>query len=167
MSARARPRDNPLGFLAIFVVVLLLWALSGCGTNDQTGKPTPPPKPTTTIAVAASNPECRLVDGVLIAIPCTMTNQVAGQMVALDQILTPDPTQAPADTYGEGVYEVGVDIQPGKYKTDGGSSCYWSRLAKDGEDILDNHLGDGPNTVLVKESDGFLELARCTWKKVQ
>lgn len=70
----------------------------------------------------------------------------------------PDP-----NSFSDGTYEVGVDIQPGKYKSPGGDSCYWARLAKDQEDILDNDLTDGPTTFTVKPTDGFVELSRCTW----
>lgn len=79
----------------------------------------------------------------------------------------PTVTAASAPTaFSDGVYEVGVDIQPGKYKSRGGSGCYWARLADDQEDIIDNSLTDGPSTVTVKPSDGYLELGRCTWTKV-
>lgn len=69
----------------------------------------------------------------------------------------PDP-----NSFGEGTYEVGVDIQPGRYRSPGGDNCYWARL-DDSQDILDNNISSGPNVFDVRESDGFIELSRCTW----
>lgn len=45
-------------------------------------------------------------------------------------------------TFGDGTYEVGVDIPPGTYRADAGSSqCYWAKLSNDAErDIQQNSL---------------------------
>jgi hypothetical protein len=78
----------------------------------------------------------------------------------------------PATTIDEGVYEVGVDITPGKYKTSGTDSygCYYARLKTgDGSlgDIINNNITQGPATVTIKESDGYFETKGCeTWTKV-
>lgn len=44
----------------------------------------------------------------------------------------------------------------------GGEDCYWARLDEN-QDIVDNYLGSGPSVLVVKESDAFVELSRCTW----
>lgn len=70
-----------------------------------------------------------------------------------------------------GVFEVGTDIVPGKYKTEGpaGFGCYYARLQNnDGSlrDIIDNNNTDGPATVTIKESDGYFETSGCKpWVK--
>jgi hypothetical protein len=88
---------------------------------------------------------------------------------------TPDPVAAPTGpltTFGDGVWEVGVDIAPGKYKTTGTDSygCYYARLQhNDGtvEDIISNGFGQGPVTVTVKPTDGYFETSGCVdWTKV-
>lgn len=68
----------------------------------------------------------------------------------------------PTGTYSTGTYEVGVDIQPGRYRSPGGNGCYWARL-DESQDIIDNNLSDGPTVFDVAESDEFVELNRCTW----
>lgn len=68
------------------------------------------------------------------------------------------------NTFGEGTYEVGVDIPPGKYRSPGGSGCYWERQDKNGE-ILDNDLSDGPTVLTVQASDAYVKLSSCTWTK--
>lgn len=75
-------------------------------------------------------------------------------------VVAPDP--GPRTTFGTGVHEVGVDIQPGRYRSTGGSDCYWARLDDQGE-IIDNYLGSGPSVFDVAESDEFVELNRCSW----
>lgn len=76
------------------------------------------------------------------------------------------PPTGPLTTFGDGVWEVGVDIAPGKYKTSGpdGSNCYYSRLQENNgtlRDILDNGNSDGPVTITIKDSDGYFESRGC------
>jgi hypothetical protein len=87
---------------------------------------------------------------------------------------TPQPTlppttpAGPLTTFGEGVWEVGVDIVPGKYKTggdDGGvMGCYYARK-KTGDDssgdILGQDYSHGPITVTIKDSDGYFDTSGC------
>jgi hypothetical protein len=76
-----------------------------------------------------------------------------------------------AVTFGNGVFMVGRDIQPGTYHTDGpvASSftkhCYYATLGSDGVDILDNNIVEGPATVIVNSP--YFESSSCTtWTKV-
>lgn len=78
-------------------------------------------------------------------------------------VLCPEVPLPNPNSFSDGTYEVGVDIQPGRYRSPGGDSCYWARLAKDQMEILDNNLTSGPSVIIVKETDGFVELSRCTW----
>lgn len=70
----------------------------------------------------------------------------------------------------DGTYEVGVDVQPGKYKTSGSGTCYWARLNSldgDFDAIITNHLGGGRQTVTIKKSDKGFETNGCgDWEKV-
>jgi len=75
-----------------------------------------------------------------------------------------DPLPNP-DSFSDGTYQVGVDIQPGTYRSPGGQNCYWARLAKNQTDIVDNDLSSGPTIFTVKASDGFVKLHNCTWTK--
>jgi hypothetical protein len=59
-----------------------------------------------------------------------------------------------------------VDIQAGKYKTDGGGSCYWAKL-RENDDIIDNDLPGGPSTVTIEPSVSKFSSQRCgTWQRV-
>ena len=72
--------------------------------------------------------------------------------------------------FGDGVYQVGVDIAAGNYHTDGGTNCYWERLsALSGgfSGIIANGEPAGPATVRVESSDkGFGVHGGCPWPAV-
>jgi hypothetical protein len=71
--------------------------------------------------------------------------------------------------FTSGTYQVGSDIQPGRYKTPGGSFCGWSRDSSDDgqlSSIIANDIVQGPGSVTIKSSDKFVEFSGdCTWTK--
>jgi hypothetical protein len=74
-----------------------------------------------------------------------------------------------APTFGEGVYKVGVDIQPGLYKATVTSGMgYWARLADpDGNNILANDLKESGTMYLrVRSTDRYIEISGATFHKV-
>jgi hypothetical protein len=107
----------------------------------------------------------------------------AGQFgTACPATAVPGPTPAaapagtPATTIGDGTYVVGVDIQPGTYRTAGPAEdapvkmCMWSRR-KDtsGEftSVIATNIAQGPTTVTIKPSDGAFESRGCSpWAKL-
>ena len=72
-------------------------------------------------------------------------------------------------SFSDGIYIVGTDIQPGTYKSTGGSGCYYSRLSGFTgtlDDILANENTDGVAIVTIAGSDAGFKSARCgTWNK--
>ncbi len=83
----------------------------------------------------------------------------------------PQPTIATAKSIpGDGTFLVGSDVQPGTYRSKGGSPCYWARLsdvsgAPDG--ILANNVGQGPAVVAIKKTDKAFESNGCArWELV-
>ena len=78
---------------------------------------------------------------------------------------TPTPTYA---IFTDGSYQVGIDIQPGTYRTTTGSQgCYYARLKGFGgsvEDILANNITDDPAIVTILPTDKGFESQNCgTW----
>ncbi|MGK7221651.1 hypothetical protein ACSNO4_02495 [Kocuria flava] len=73
------------------------------------------------------------------------------------------------NTITEGTWTVGVDIEPGTYRStsDVGSTCYWAILTTgtNGDDIISNDLpGGGRPSVTLSEGQDF-ETTRCgTWE---
>ena len=69
---------------------------------------------------------------------------------------------------GNGFYQVGVSILPGRWRSNGSSSsCYWARLDAN-QGLLDNHFGMAGGTVTVLPSDYEVEFDGCgTWIYVE
>jgi hypothetical protein len=73
-------------------------------------------------------------------------------------------------SFGDGVWLVGSEIQPGTYRSPGGSGCYWARLSGfsgDLDDIIANGGFSKNQTVTIQASDAGFETNGCgTWAKV-
>ncbi|WP_154814591.1 hypothetical protein [Actinophytocola xinjiangensis] len=78
----------------------------------------------------------------------------------------------PATTITSGMYEVGVDVQAGQYKTPGPpeddiiGACYWARHKDDSgamESILANGNLEGPGSVTINAGEFFEATGECTW----
>jgi hypothetical protein len=70
-----------------------------------------------------------------------------------------------ATTFGNGIHVVGDDIEPGTYRNDGGSNCYWARLSGlsgSFDDLVANGLPDGPTTVEISAGDVGFESSGCS-----
>lgn len=147
---------------SLFLLIILL-AAAACSANPQkpAGLLTPPtstPAPTSRVwptGTAATS----------VYVPEPTTTKPA-------PTAAPTKPAGPRTSFGEGVWEVGVDIAAGKYKTTGsdGYGCYYARLKTgDGSlgDIIDNNDTDGPATVTIKSSDGYFDTSGCAaWSKV-
>jgi hypothetical protein len=73
-------------------------------------------------------------------------------------------------SFGDGMYIVGTDIQPGTYKNGGQSGCYYARLSGFGnttDDIIANDNSDTPVVVTISADDKGFQSNRCgTWVRV-
>jgi hypothetical protein len=89
---------------------------------------------------------------------------------------SPSKADAPSprallDTFGDGVFEVGVDIAPGTYRSPGGDPSIptiWHRLRDfSGEGIIAEGGCAGPCIVTISETDqGFESLNSGGWKRI-
>lgn len=80
------------------------------------------------------------------------------------------PPTAPANTFTDGVWMVGLDIAPGRYRSSGPSpdgNCYWARksgVQGDFDEILANDNQSGPTLVEIRAGDVAIESSGCgTW----
>jgi len=81
------------------------------------------------------------------------------------------PVTQSTTSFEDGAYIVGTDIEPGTYRSSGGSGCYFSRLSGFTHDlgtILANNVTDEPAIVEIAPTDAGFESKRCgTWTKMQ
>jgi hypothetical protein len=72
--------------------------------------------------------------------------------------------------FGDGTWQIGVDIAPGTYSTAGSADadCYYAlRTALTGGDTQSSTISPGPATVVLTESDGWFETFGCAaWNRV-
>jgi hypothetical protein len=84
-----------------------------------------------------------------------------GTTVSIPSSATP---AGPASAFpGDGTFRVGVDIQPGTYRSQGGTSCYWERLrglSGTVEDIIANGAA-GPQVVQIAPTDAAFKTQSC------
>jgi hypothetical protein len=100
------------------------------------------------------------------AVPPTAINTAPTRTVTVTYTPQPPPGQ-PKTVFGDGLYQVGVDIAPGVYRSAGGKGCYWSRLKTlDTSSYIDSNLNDGPQTVQILPTDGAFNTKNCQpWQK--
>jgi hypothetical protein len=74
------------------------------------------------------------------------------------------------NSFDDGIYVVGLDLQPGTYSSSGNDGCYWARLSGFSatlDDIITNDIGDGQHVVTISASDVGFESSGCnTWTRV-
>ena len=87
------------------------------------------------------------------------------------EVLETDRFAENPDQFGDGYYRVGVDINPGTYRSrqDNSSGCYWERLSGfDGgfESIIANGFTDTAALVTIRNTDtGFMSTDCGFWTK--
>jgi hypothetical protein len=90
---------------------------------------------------------------------------------------TSNPTVFTAAIPGDGVFIVGIDVQPGMYKSAGptrGTYCWWYRHSTIGTqgssagDVIQDGNSAGPQYVVIAPSDATFETEQCsTWVRVK
>lgn len=161
-EAEAKPKRRWVPIVGALIAGMLVGA--GAMSGNQSESAAPGPAPTVTVTAPAEAGEAAPAEEVTVT--------VTAEPPAIEQAVIEEPAQeGPATSFGDGTYEVGTEIAPGQYRSEGGDLCYWARLKSfSGEldDIIANDLGgSGTLRVTIRESDVGFETARCgTWEKV-
>jgi len=116
---------------------------------------TPQPEPTVFVTVGSPSPT------VIVPSPTVIIQEA-------------EPPAGPGSSFGNGVYAVGADVQPGSYRTSGPEAgrlfCYWARLSGFGgslDEIIANDNSGGPTVVTISPSDIGFESSGCgTWTRI-
>ena len=92
-------------------------------------------------------------------------DKAAADKAAADQAAAEEARRnAPKTTFGDGTYLVNKDIAPGRYRTEGSSSCYYERLRDTSGEfsaIITNDNPQGPAVVTIAASDAAFTSKRC------
>ncbi|WP_067843637.1 hypothetical protein [Amphibacillus sediminis] len=92
----------------------------------------------------------------------------SGEWFLIDDNYNPEP----ATEFEDGIFIVGVDIEPGRYRSEGSELFgYWARLSGFSgqlDDVIANDTPDGSTIVEISESDiGFQSSGNGVWTKVE
>lgn len=75
-------------------------------------------------------------------------------------------TPAPKNVISDGTYQVGPDVPPGTYRTEGGADCYYAILnSTNNQDIAQNDNFTGPEIVTLYSGKYFEISGGCTWSR--
>lgn len=66
----------------------------------------------------------------------------------------------------DGIWQVGVDIEPGLYRSQGGANCYWALLRSADTQAIINNGGFAPNQTLRIDSPWFQTNDCGRWTKL-
>ena len=75
-----------------------------------------------------------------------------------------EPAPHPMSATGDGMYRVGVDIQPGVYTAPGSAECYWETAVNADASVAavtDIYLGTDPQIVVIEAADKFFVSDDC------
>lgn len=162
------PRKSNRGRI-IAVVAGVVALLIGVGIGRSSANPTasaasPASAPTVTKTVTATAQEVATVTAT--AAPITVTAP-AETVVQTAQLTVTEAASGPTATIKDGISLVGVDVQPGTYKSDS-PDCYFARLSGTSgtfDDIIAN--GNGATIVTIDPSDNAFESRDCApWTQV-
>jgi hypothetical protein len=134
-------------------------------TLGATASPPPTTAPTASASPLPATPTAEPTASPTVA-PIPTAEPTAAPTPTLEP--TPDPTPEPTSQFTEffdGIWEIGVDLEPGTYRTtDYTDSCYWARLKGfSGElgDIITNNFSSGYQVVTIPARDVGFESDGC------
>jgi hypothetical protein len=156
--------------LAFFVGIGLGAAAGGTDTEEPTAEPE---TVTETVEVPGEVPQEQLDelearDAELEAREAELAEREA-ELEAREAAVAEAEETVAANSVGDGIWTVGVDIEPGTYRaTDVSADCYWGIYVSgtNGADIVNNGIPGGGNPQITIEEGQDFESQRCgEWTK--
>jgi hypothetical protein len=145
---------------AIFAIVMgavVVCTVAGCGGGGNKSAPI-----TATSHSAGSTPMPPIYPGTTVSIPPSDPSSTPSSVSAPTSTKPPGPATSFS---GDGTFRVGVDIQAGTYRSEGGAACYWERLrGLSGaiEDMITNGVA-GPPVQILPSDVAFKTQACGSW----
>lgn len=128
------------------VVVTAVAAIVGTVAGSDSSENTPPATPR--ITVTATQFETKTIT----------------------QTVTATPPPGPVAEFSDGLFQVGQDVQPGTYRTQGpngknAGGCYWTRTAPSGA-VIQNGVVNEPGTISVKSGESIDSAGCLPWRRL-
>jgi len=168
--ATPKPRRWPwiVAIAVSFFVGIGIGAAGGGDTEPAAGE-TPEPQPTATVTVMAEPPDDLEAREAELDERESELNALAAELDERETSISDAEEAVAANTVGDGVWVVGVDMEPGTYRAaDVSSDCYWAITVtgSNGADIVNNGIPGGGNPQVTVEEGQDFESARCgEWVK--
>jgi hypothetical protein len=123
------------------------------------------------VAGMAAGAAGTLVAAAIVAAPAVVASEDAARQVPEPRFALGGNVSVPgreSTTFGDGTWQVGVDVVPGTYATVGGGDCRHAlRPAATGRDIVHSAVGLGPATVILADDGSWFWTSGCgTWTRV-
>lgn len=169
--AADRPKKSNLGkIIAIVGAVVALLLAAGIGRASATQEPVQPaaaPAPATVTAKPSTVTKTVTATPTPVTVTADPTTVTAPPATVIETATVTEAAGGPTATIREGVNLVGVDVQPGTYRSDN-ADCYWARLSGTSgsfDDIIAN--SNGATVVTIDPSDNAFESRQCApWTQV-
>lgn len=153
-------RGKVFAIAAIVVALVAAVAVGRASVNQQAVQPAAAPAPVTVTSTATPP----TVTTTVTADPTTVT---APPVTVTESATVTELAAGPTATIKNGISLVGVDVQPGTYRSEN-EDCYWARLSGTSgsfNDIIAN--SNGATVVTIDSSDHAFESRRCSpWTQV-
>lgn len=164
-TQRKSSRGRIVAIVAAVVALVLAVAVGRASASNETVQPAAAPASVTVTAT----PSTVIKTVTATPAPVTVTadpTTVTAPPVSVTATVT-EAAAGPSATIKNGINLVGVDVQPGTYRSDG-ANCYWARLSGTNgtlDDIIAN--SNGPTVVTIDPSDVAFESRYCApWTQV-
>ena len=132
---------------------------AGAGSSDK--KDDAAPSPAATVTATATATVVHRKPAKTKTLQPTIVKVVKTKTKTHTVTFTPQPKPA----IGDGLYEVGRDINPGTWRTPGGNQCYFAILnSTNTSDIADNNNFTGPQIVTLNNGQYFDAEGGCDWR---
>lgn len=153
---------NFMGAKPLFMLIAAA-SIAACGSPETV---TQTSTVTVTSTLPASAAEQQRIDQERSAL-----DQRQRELDARESAIATAEAVAASNTFtGDGTFLVGQEIQPGTWRSQGGSGCYWKRLdSLDGssQNIIDNENARGPTIVTIAPTDVAFHTDDCgTWTRI-
>lgn len=160
-------RGRIVAIVAAVIALVAAVAVGRASVGQESVQPAAAPAPVTVTAKPSTVIKTVTATPTPVTITADPTTVTAPPSTLTATATITEAASGPSASIKDGISLVGVDIQPGTYRSDK-ADCYWARLSGTGggfEDIIAN--SNGATVVTIDSSDNAFESRRCApWTQV-